>query len=84
MIQDLKYGMRGLYRRPISSVCSIFILAIELGITIAVFSIVIVYVVVLRGFPFDRADRFAMIYDLNSSVLKHPVSYPDFVDWELR
>ena len=80
MIQDLQRGIIGLSKRPISTLFSISILAIVLGVNIAIFSIV--NVVLLRGLPFDRADRLVMIYHTNPSVVKYPISYPDYVDWK--
>lgn len=54
-LTDLRSGFRILTRSPGPALLAIAILAIGIGLTTAMFSIV--YGIVLRGLPIERADE---------------------------
>ena len=58
-IRDLRLGLRGLARRPVFSGVVILVLALGMGATTAIFTLV--DAVVLSPLPFDRADRLVAV-----------------------
>ncbi len=57
--KDLRYGARGLVKRPTVTVVAVLSLAIGIGVNTAVFSVV--DAMVFRPFPYDNPDRLVML-----------------------
>ena len=55
LLRDLRMALRGLAKRPLFSGVSVFVLALGIGATTAIFTLV--DAVVLSPLPFDDADR---------------------------
>ena len=55
LLGDIRYGARMLVKRPGLSALGIVALALGIGLTTTMFSIV--YAAVLRGLPYERSDR---------------------------
>jgi len=62
LFRDLRYGVRGLARKPAFSVAAVLTIAIGIGATTSVFSVV--YGVLIRRLPFPTADRLVSIVQL--------------------
>ena len=62
LIRDLRYAARGLRRTPGFSLAAILTLAVGIGATTAVFSVV--YGVLVRPLPFPNADRLVQVVQL--------------------
>ena len=79
--QDVRYGIRTLTRQPGFAATAILTLAIGIGATTAIFSVV--NAVVLRPLPFDEPDRVVVVTnrDLKTGARYTTVSGPDFRDW---
>jgi len=83
LFQDLRYGLRMLRRNPGFAATSILTLALGIGATTAIFSVV--DAVVLNPLPFPTADRLVRIRSVIAATGHGDVaSYPDFVDWRAR
>jgi putative ABC transport system permease protein len=80
--QDLRYAMRGLRRAPGFTALAIATLAIGIGSSTAVFSVV--DSIVLRGLPYRDANRLAAIYEVSEDGGVRTPSYPTFADWQAQ
>ncbi|MGH9200220.1 MAG: ABC transporter permease [Vicinamibacterales bacterium] len=80
LLQDVRYGIRTLARQPGFALTAILTLALGIGATTAIFSVV--NAVVLRPLPFADADRVVAVMNLYTNTgTRGTVSSPDFADW---
>jgi putative ABC transport system permease protein len=79
MLRDLRHALRTLGRAPGYTVAVILTLALGIGGTTAVFSVL--RSVILRPFTWAPADRVMMIAEQDSAANVRPASYPTFQDW---
>jgi len=73
--QDVRYGVRTLARTPGFTVAAVLALALGIGATTAIFSVV--DAVLLRPLPYDRPDRLAVVLTRGTG----PVAPGNFLDW---
>jgi len=82
--QDLRYGLRGLANRPGFSMLAILTLALGIGASTTIFSVI--QNVLLSPFPYTDAERVAMIqiHDLSSSRPggRSFFQLPEFLDFQ--
>jgi predicted permease len=83
-LQDLRYGARMIVKRPGTSAIAIVALALGIGLTTTMFSIV--EGVILRGLPFPESER--LMYATRATV-KQPdgrdnLPPHDFADWRAQ
>ena len=84
LLQDVRYGIRTLIRQPGFAATAILTLALGIGATTAIFSVV--NAVVLRPMPFDDPDRVMVVTNLNlkTGTRNSTISGPDFFDWRAQ
>ncbi len=83
LVQDLRYGLRVLRRNPGFATTAILSLALGIGATTAIFSVV--DAVVFKPLPFPTADRLVRIRSVIAATGHGGVaSYPDFLDWRAQ
>lgn len=84
MPNDLRYALRALFRQPSFAFTAILTLALGIGATTAIFSVV--HAVVVRPLPFEQPDRLVSITNLwtRTGTIGSTVSAPDFHDWEAQ
>ena len=81
LAQDVRFALRLLALRPILTAAIVATLALGIGATSAVFSLV--HAVVLRPLAYDEPDRLVQVYEsgLRSGGEADWVSFPNFRDW---
>ncbi|HEX5235096.1 MAG TPA: ABC transporter permease [Silvibacterium sp.] len=85
LFRDLRYALRRLLRSPGFSIATIVILAIGIGATTAIFSLV--SAVLLRPLPFPEPDRLVWASQQDHSlpgIAPESLSYPDYFDWRAQ
>ena len=82
-VRDVKYAIRGLVRTPGFSVMAVLVMALGIGASVALFTVV--RSVVLRPLPFANPDRLVAIYshDEHAQPAAGSLTAPgDFYDWQ--
>ena len=82
--RTLKYAYRSIRASRSTSLAVILTLALGIGVTTAVFTIV--YGVLLRPLPFPESDRLVRVWLNNprQGIDKDITSYPNFLDWRAQ
>ena len=82
--RTLSYAYRSVRGSKSTSAAVILTLALGIGVTTAVFSIV--YGVLLRPLPYPESDRLVRVWLSNprQGIDKDVTSYPNFVDWRAQ
>ena len=79
ILQDLRFAARRLVRDRRFTLAAVAALALGIGATSAIFTIV--NAVLLRSLPFDDPDRIMMLSTKDAQGREFGVSEPDFEDW---
>ena len=79
LLQDLRFALRALVRRPGFALVAVLTLALGIGANTAIFSVV--SAVLLRPLPWPDADRLVMVYSARGSNHQLGVAYLDYLDW---
>ena len=80
-LQDLRYALRSLRKSPGFTAIAALTLALGVGATTAIFSVI--NAVMLRPLPFAQPDRLVRIWESNveRGWPTFAVSHPNFLDW---
>jgi predicted permease len=84
LLQDIRYALRVMARRPTLSLVIVITLALGIGANTAIFSVV--NTVLLRSLPYPNADRLVMVWEqqLERGDGDAPVRPANFFDWKAR
>src|SRR5277367_4159885 len=81
LLQDLQYGLRVYAKNPTFTLIALLALALGIGATTAIFSVV--DTVLLKPLPYPQSDRIVSVgltlFGENSRVLA-----PDYLEWRAR
>ena len=80
MLSNLRHGLRVLAKSPGYTAVAVIILALGIGASTAIFSVL--YAAVLRPLPYDHPDQIVMIYRTGHNSPQMGVSGLEFMDWE--
>ena len=79
---DLRFALRSFLRNPGFFAVTVLTLALGIGATTAIFSVV--YGVLLRPLPYPDADRIVRVWQVDKDGNRLDVSDPNFTDWETQ
>jgi putative ABC transport system permease protein len=79
VISDCRYGVRQLRKNPGVTAIMVFTLALAIGATTAIFSVV--YGVLLRPLPYTDSNRIMAVFEVNSKGTWSRVADPNFDDF---
>src|SRR5690242_12593384 len=82
LLKDIRYGVRGLWKRPGFTVVAVLTLALGIGANTAIFSVV--NAVLLRPLQFRDPDRLVMIWE-DATFAGFPRNTPapaNYFDWK--
>ncbi|MFN2493626.1 MAG: ABC transporter permease, partial [Pyrinomonadaceae bacterium] len=82
LLKDISYGVRGLLKHPGFTALVIVTLALGIGASTAIFSVV--NTVLLRRLPYARADRIVAIQELDPNGKRGQVTPANFLDWRAQ
>jgi putative ABC transport system permease protein len=84
LIRDVRFGWRVLRKSPGQTAAAVLALALGIGLASAMFSIV--YGALLRGLPFERADRLVRVWTTSPSrgQERQGTHLQDYLDWKRR
>jgi putative ABC transport system permease protein len=79
LLQDARFALRMFQKNPAFAATAICSLALGIGGSSAIFSVV--NASILQPIPFADADRLVMIRDVPKAAATTPISYPKFQAW---
>jgi putative ABC transport system permease protein len=82
LLQDLRYGARQLRKTPGSTAVAIITVALGIGATTAIFSVVAA--VLLRPLPYPDASRVMLLHESSEAIPEMSISMANFNDWRAR
>ena len=84
LIKDIRYGVRGLLKRPGFTAIALITLALGIGANTAIFSVV--NAVLLRPLPFRDPDNLVIVWE-DATFAGFPLNTPapaNYVDWKTQ
>jgi putative ABC transport system permease protein len=82
VVQDLRYALRTLRRRPSFTIVAATTLSLGIGATAAIFGLV--DVLMFRPLRYPAAHELVTVTMARGTSLREPAAYPDFIDWRAQ
>ncbi len=80
LLQDIKFGIRTLWRTPNFTFVALLTIALAIGANTAMFSVV--NAVLLRPLPVQQADRLMAVWQIDPNGSPNAFTTPNFVEWK--
>ncbi|HEX8680053.1 MAG TPA: permease prefix domain 1-containing protein, partial [Chthoniobacterales bacterium] len=81
-VQDLRYGLRSLLKKPGFTATAVIALALGIGANTAIFSVV--NGVLLRPLPYKNPEQLVFVRESAPNFPRMSVSIPNYLDWRER
>ncbi|HEY6488405.1 MAG: ABC transporter permease [Terracidiphilus sp.] len=78
--QDMRYALRQMRKNPGFALTAIFILALGMGVTVAIFGFV--DAALLQPLPYANPNRLVAVDESESVFPRSNLSYDDYLDWK--
>jgi ABC-type antimicrobial peptide transport system permease subunit len=82
LIKDLRFGIRSLAKRPAFTAIAVLTLALGIGASAAIFSVV--DGVLLKSLPYPDADQIVQLREVNERGGRMPFAEPNYLDVRAR
>jgi predicted permease len=80
LVRDARFGIRRLWKNPAFTFVAVLTLALGIGGSTAVFSLI--NGVILRPLPYPDPERLVMVWTESSASRTVPSAYANYVDWK--
>lgn len=80
LVRDIKFALRQLVKNPGFTVIAIVVLALGIGVSVAIFGFV--DAALLEPLPYANPHRLMSVNESSVESPRWPLSYPDYLDWQ--
>jgi macrolide transport system ATP-binding/permease protein len=80
LVRDIRFAIRQLKRNPGFAITAILVLALGMGVSVAIFGFV--NAALLEPLPYANPGELMSVNESSAQSPRWPLSYPDYLDWQ--